>query len=69
MPIPVFHSVGITLPIVLDLLLLVGPLVHCGLVHGLSLFDKWRCADLYSNGEFVRLFTEGCVRGDDRAQV
>ena len=69
MPIPVFYGIGITLPVVLDFLLLVDPLVHRGLVHGLGLFDKWRCADLHSNGEFVCLFTEGCVRGNDRAQV
>jgi hypothetical protein len=69
MPIPFFYGVGITLPVILDLFLLMGPLVNRGLVHGLGLFDEWRCADLYSICEFVRLFTERRVRGEDRAQV
>ncbi len=69
MSIPDFHSVGITLSIIIDLLLLVGPLVHCGLIHGLGLFDERRCADLHCNCEVVGLFAERRVRGDDRAQV
>lgn len=69
MPIPVFYGVSITLSVILDLLLLMGPLVHRGLVHGLGLFDEWCCADLYSIRKLVRLFTERRVRGDDRAQV
>ena len=69
MSIPNFHGVSITLPIILDLFLLVGPLVHRGLIHGLSLFNERRCADLHRNCEFVRLFAQWCVRGDDGAQV
>lgn len=69
MSIPNFHGVGITLPIILDLFLLVGPLVHRGLIHGFGLFNERRCADLYRNCEFVRLFAEWRVRGDNRAQV
>ena len=69
MTIPLFHSVGITLAVILDLFLLVRPLVRRNLVHGLGLFDERRRAGLDRTREVVSLFAEWGVRGDDRAQV
>lgn len=69
MSIPVFHHVSITLPVILDILLFVYPLVHRNLINGLGLFDERLCADVHRTREIVRFFAKRRVRGDDLTQV